>query len=757
MRKLALFSGAFALGIFLAQYLPGSAWQPLAAAGCFAAALFALALPGLWRKRGLLALCGLSLAFGWNWLYARQVQAPLETLVGTEREVTMTLCDYANATDYGAKVTVKLEGYSLGKVVYYGDEALLDLSPGQTVTDLVSFQSAARIRDDDITTFTSKGVFLLAYQRGEPAYGTGTMDSPRWWPARAGAALRHQITELWGQGDTGAFMTAILTGDKSGLSVRAASDLSEAGLYHILAVSGLHCGFLLTLAALLTGRHRRRLLAAVTLPGLVFYALLTGGSPSVVRACVMLGLLLAAPLFRREGDGPTSLCAALFGILLVNPFAAASISLQLSFGAMAGILAVSGRLYQLLLGGKKHGKVVCFIAASFSATMGALVFTVPLSAWYFGFLVLVSPLSNLLCLWAASGAFMIGLVSAVMGFVWPAGAAILALAPRALVWYILSMARLLAGLPYHALYLANPYLKYWLGYVYLLFAAAWALRSGPRRRYAVAALLAVSTLAATVKLGEASYHLSDLEALVLDVGQGQCVLLSSGGAYALADCGSSNSWYSPGGIAGDYLASMGCRKLDYLLLTHYDTDHVNGLEELLARVEVDTLLLPDTEDDSGTRSWVASTAADCGVAVRYVTVSETLPLGRTELTVYPPLGAGEEDNERGLSLLASCGDFDLLITGDMDAATEETLVETYGISQVEALVVGHHGSKYSTSRTLLDAAAPEVGVISVGSNSYGHPNTEALRRLTAAGVRICRTDLQGTVRLSWNRGDDNGL
>lgn len=756
MRKLALFSGAFALGIFLAQYLPGSAWQPLAAAGCFAAALLALALPGLWRRRGLLALCGLSLAFGWNWLYARQVQAPLEALAGTEQTVTMTLCDYASATDYGAKVTVKLEGYSLGKVVYYGDEALLDLSPGQTVTDLVSFQSAARIRDDDITTFTSKGVFLLAYQRGEPAYGTGTMDSPRWWPARAGAALRQQITELWGQGDTGAFMTAILTGDKTGLSEQATSDLSEAGLYHILAVSGLHCGFLLTLAALLTGRHRRRLLAAVTLPGLVFYALLTGGSPSVVRACVMLGLLLAAPLFRREGDGPTSLCAALFGILLVNPFAAASISLQLSFGAMAGILAVSGRLYQLLLGRKKRGKVVCLIAASFSATMGALVFTVPLSAWYFGFLVLVSPLSNLLCLWAASGAFMIGLVSAVMGFVWPAGAAILALAPRALVWYILSMARLLAGLPYHALYLANPYLKYWLGYVYLLFAAAWALRSGPRRRYAVATVLAVSTLAATVKLGEASYHLSDLEALVLDVGQGQCVLLSSGGAYALADCGSSNSWYSPGGIAGDYLASMGCRKLDYLLLTHYDTDHVNGLEELLARVEVDTLLLPDMEDDSGTRAWVEATASAHGTAVEYVTDLETLPLGQGSLTVYPPLG-DSGDNERGLSLMANCGDFGLLITGDMDSATEKTLAQTYDLTGTDALVVGHHGSKYSTSMDLLDAAAPEVGVISVGSNSYGHPSTEALRRLTAAGVRICRTDLQGTVRLSWNRGDDNGL
>lgn len=755
MRKLAAFSGAFALGIFLAQYLPGPAWQPFAAAGCLAAAFLTRTLPGPWRKRGLLALCALSLAFSWNWLYVRQVQRPLEALSGTEQAVTMTLCDYAAPTNYGAKVTVKLEGYALGKAVYYGDEALLDLRPGQTVSDLVSFQSAERIRDDDITTFTSKGVFLLAYQRGEPEYGTGTMASPRWWPARAGAALRRQIGELW-SGDTAAFLTAILTGDKSGLSQQASSDLSEAGLYHILAVSGLHCGFLLAIGEALAGRHRRRLLAALVLPGLVFYALLTGCSPSVVRACVMLSLLVAAPLFRREGDGVTSLCTALFGILLVNPFAAASISLQLSFAAMAGILAVTDRLYRLLLGGRKHGRVFRFAAASFSASLGALVFTVPLSAGYFGFLVLVSPISNLLCLCAASFTFMLGLGTAVLGFLLPGLASILALAPGALVWYILTVARCLAGLPYHALYLANPYLKYWLGYVYTLFGAAWAMRSGPRRRYASAALMAAAALAVTVKLGEAYYRRDDFTALVLDVGQGQSVALCSGGEFALVDCGSSNSWYSAGGTAGDYLSSMGCRELDYLLLTHYDTDHVNGLEELLSRVEVETLLLPDTEAGSDTRTRVETLAEDYAVPVTYVTDLTTLPLGQAEMTVYPPLGDGEESNELGLSLRTDCGDFGLLITGDMDAATEERLVETYGADGIDALVAGHHGSKNATSALLLEAAEPETAVISVGSNSYGHPSTEALRRLSAAGVRICRTDLQGTVRLSWNQGDDHG-
>ncbi|MBQ5928363.1 MAG: DNA internalization-related competence protein ComEC/Rec2, partial [Oscillibacter sp.] len=95
----------------------------------------------------------------------------------------MTLCEYPQETDWGAKAAVELPGFSRGKAVYYGDASLLSLAPGQTVTDRVSFQDASRIRDDDITAFTSKGIFLLLYSRGEAAYGTGSMDSPRWWPA----------------------------------------------------------------------------------------------------------------------------------------------------------------------------------------------------------------------------------------------------------------------------------------------------------------------------------------------------------------------------------------------------------------------------------------------------------------------------------------------------------------------------------------------------------------------------------------------
>ena len=350
MRILATFTGAFALGIFLAQYLLPVEWLLPCGAAAFVLAFGRLFLRNDTGRRVLLVGVGLALAFGYDWLYIRQVQRPMEELAGTQREMTMTLCDYAISAGYGAKVTVRLEDFP-GKAVYYGEEKLLELEPGQTVTDLVQLQSSARIRDDDVTSFTSKGVFLLAYRRGEASYGEGTSASPRWWPVRMGRAMQSRIAELF-MGDEAGFLTAILTGDKSRLSDEGAAALSEAGLYHILAVSGMHCGFLLALVTYLTGKHRRRLTALCALPLLAFYAALTGGSPSVLRSCVMLAFLLAAPVCRRDSDGPTALLAALFLILLANPFAAASISLQLSFTAMAGILFLTPRLYRLLMHGR---------------------------------------------------------------------------------------------------------------------------------------------------------------------------------------------------------------------------------------------------------------------------------------------------------------------------------------------------------------------------------------------------------------------
>jgi competence protein ComEC len=359
-------------------------------------------------------------------------------------------------------------------------------------------------------------------------------------------------------------------------------------------------------------------------------------------------------------------------------------------------------------------------------------------------------LSNLLCLWAASIVFMLGLAAVALSFLWmPLGIAA-AVLPRVLISFVLGAAHLLAKIPYHAVYFVNPYLKYWLAFAYLLFVAAYVLKPKRSRHYGVAAVLAALSLAVTVVLGAAKYQ-SALDTVVLDVGQGQSVVLASEDRVALVDCGSANSWYDAGSVAADTLLTMGYQKVDYLVLTHYDSDHTGGVESLLSRIGAETVFLPPSEVENPAYQEIVELAHRYGVQVQTVREETELPLGLAGLKLFPPVAESvDSNNESGLSVLSSAGDSEVLITGDADSATERKLLERYHLPDVEVLVAGHHGSKYSTSNDLLDALQPETVCISVGSNSYGHPADETMRRLAEHGCGIYRTDLQGMIHLTFD-------
>lgn len=138
------------------------------------------------------------------------------------------------------------------------------------------------------------------------------------------------------------------------------------------------------------------------------------------------------------------------------------------------------------------------------------------------------------------------------------------------------------------------------------------------------------------------------------------------------------------------------------------------------------------------------------MSAEFVKEVRKISLGGAELTVYPPVGEGG-GNEEGLAVLAAVGELDLLVTGDMDRMTERQLLAAYRLPDLEILIAGHHGSRYSTSEELLEALQPETACVSVGSNSYGHPSEEVLERLARQGCAVWRTDLHGTVHLSLNR------
>lgn len=757
MRVLATIGFSFSAGVFLAALLPWNGWQLYAAGGILLLALAWLfaARKQKYFRRGLLILLPLAVSLAYFAGYDHLVRQPIEDRCGAASDFAATVCDWPQATERGARVTVELEGYHRARAVLYGEAELLAARPGDTVTGTAQWQSAAHFDSDDVTHFNARGVYALLYGREDVRLSAGDGDALRWLPQRAGKAFREKVAAIWDDPRVSGFLTAELTGDKSAMDDGDYLAMQETGLAHLFAVSGLHCAFLVTLLTLLISR-RQRLLCAVTIPLLLFYMVMVGMSPSVVRACIMQIFLLIAPLFRRGSDPLTSLAAALLVILLCNPFAAASVSLQLSFSATLGMVLLSPRLYKLLAGWYK-GKcrplraALCFVAANLSATLSAVVFTAPLTAWYFRIFVLVAPLSSLLAVPAAGWSFMAAFVTVLLGFVWLPLASLLGWISWVLVRYILWIANGMMSWRYHAVYFTNPYLIYWLLFLYAAFIGCAATPDG-KRKYLLASALSVLTLTAAIWVNRQDYQYGVLTALTLDVGQGESVILTSGGETALVDCGSSNSYKDPGGLAADTLHSMGVRELSAVVVTHYHADHTNGLYEVLRRIPVQTIYLPDIEDEYGVRERLVSLAEEKGAQVTYVTKETADTLGDTVLTIYPPVQSGGDLNELGLTALASAGDFDLLITGDMSGSTEKKLVETYALPNIEVLVVSHHGSRYSSNIRFLKAVTPEAAVISVGDNNYGHPSEETLQRLLAVGADIWRTDQQGTIRITVNGG-----
>lgn len=751
MRKLALFAASFAAATVLCCYgVPLSAVLWL---GCFCAllALACLLLRGKRRTLGLLLTLGAAWGFLWFSLWTALFVTPALSLADTTASVTATVTDYPAPTKTGVSVALRLED---GTPVLLYLRGTCEAAPGDTLSVTADFLRADRMFGEENRYHSARGVFLTAYAEAEDAVLTPCdRTPPRYLPLVWANGLKEGIAAAFPQ-EHAALLHAVTLGDKSGLSDGTVSLFNRSGLSHLLVVSGLHMSILLWGLTRLFAR-RKRLSALLGLVFLVLFTLLVGSTPSAIRAAVMNALVLLAPTLRRETDPPTSLGAALLLLLLQNPYAAAGVSLQLSFASVAGILLVADPLYRRLTASCERlapapwvRRALALLWGSLSASLGAMLFTTPLIALWFGVISLLSPLSNLLCLWAAALLLAGGLLSGLLTLLAPALAAPFVFLTSLVCRYTLWVAEWVGSLSFAALSLEHLYYRLWLLAVY----AGLALLFLPRRRKrpplrpVLPLCSAVLLLCAAIVLTRLTYTAPPLTVTVLDVGQGASAAFHSEGCTALVDCGGSGA-DSAGDVAADYFQSLGLSTLDLLILTHLHDDHFNGVETLFARMEIGTVLLPGSPDETDRLARLEELAREEGAQLHFISERTTAALGGCSLTLYPPLGSGTS-NEEGLFVLCSAGHFDTLITGDADSAIEAMLVKYYDLPDTELLLVGHHGSAGSTSDAFLEAIRPEYAVISVGHNSYGHPRPEVLERLARAGAEIYRTDLHGSVTLS---------
>lgn len=746
MRKLVWFTIGFAAACAMGAYALSEnlllVFSAVALAGC--GALWLLCRRFDWKPIPVLVALGLCLGFSWYWGYDSYYLSPARELDGQTTEASIRVLDFSFDTQYGvaADGEAQWQGRTYRIRFYLNENSAL--CPG----DIVSGSFRFRITDDGIEEATyhrGNGVALLAYQQGDVTVTPGT--DPWWYypAAHIRLALIENIQALFPE-DTQAFARALLLGDDNDISYELNTAFKVTGIRHIIAVSGLHVSILFGVIYLLTGK-RRGLTALLGIPVLVLFAAVAGLTPSVIRACVMNGLMILAMLFNREYDAPSALSFAALSMMVVNPLVITSVSFQLSVGCMAGIFLFGGRTKYWLPDDKRKenrsgksaaSRIIRGISDSAAVSLGAVSITTPLSAAYFGTVSLISPLTNLLTLWAVTVAFYGIMAVCLVSLFWTGGAAALAWLVSWPIRYIQEVTMLLGRFPLAAVYTQSVWVVAWLAISYVLVGIFLLLK---KRSPLIFSSLIVSSLCIALLASWFVPMTNDCCVTVLDVGQGQSIILQGGGKTFVVDCGGSYSDDAADKTA-ETLLSMGIYRIDGLIITHYDEDHAGGAEMLLTRITAEALYLPAWEDDEQTAQRLS------GYSFGEVYLMEQdleLSWEDSTLTIITS-DIRNSGNESSLCVLFQSAGCDILITGDRGTLGEKLLMRQYDLPELDVLIVGHHGSKNSTSLELLEETKPRIAVISVEKdNRYGHPAQEILDRLEEAGCQIFRTDEDGTV------------
>lgn len=745
MRKLVYFTIGFAAACFIGAIFYGG-WLLLCAVIAFILAGLLTAFGQKWSKTKFIRMVFVGCTAGFLWFGLHDALFVMLPRVadGESLTVTMEATDYSYATGYGSAVeaNMKLNEQNYRVKAYLNSEAKAE--PGDLITGTFRFRLTTDGGADEPTHHRAEGIFLLAYPTGHTSIQHVEHTPIQHYPAVWRQKLLDQIHEIL-PGEMGGFAAALLLGDRSGITYEMNTAFKVSGISHVIAVSGLHVSILFGLVYTMLAR-RRVLSCLIGIPVLFLFAAVVGFTPSITRACIMQALMLIAMVIDREYDGPTALAFAVLVMLVVNPLTVLSISFQLSVGCMTGIFLFSEKIKEYLLSLtkgriKKEQKLLnrlCNgIASSVSVSLSATVMTTPLVAYHFGCISAFGVVTNLLTLWVISYIFYglilclaLSLVS--LGFAQICGSVI-----SVLIAYVLAVAEGVSQLPMSAMYTSNLYAVVWILCAYVLFAVFLFQR---RKQPVLLLLCVVFTFLLAQMFSWFEPMNDDFRVTMLDVGQGQSILLQSDGKTFLVDCGGDDD-ENAADVTAEMLLSQGIARLDGIIVTHFDKDHVGGIEYLLTRIETDRVFVPEAEDKSGLLKTLSTPENN----VESVSEDMRITFGNTEMTIFAP-NSQESDNESGICILFRRENCGILITGDRSESGEMMLLQSHVLPDVDILVAGHHGSASSTSEALIAATTPEIAFISVGEdNRYGHPTEIVLQRLMDAGCEIYRTDIHGTV------------
>lgn len=604
-----------------------------------------------------------------------------------------------------------------------------------------------------------------------------------------------------------ALCVGILIGDREKISDITEDNFKKSNLTHMLAVSGSHITYIIVALTTILSKTNRKFSLIITIFFLLFFTVLTGFTASVLRASIMGIITLLASILHRKSDTINNLGISSIIILIYNPYLLVDAGFLLSYAGTIGIILFSkkisngiriivNKINPNLLNIEQNNnskiffvksiieKIILYVISSLSLTLSANIVIIPIMAYMFSTISFTFWISNILAGPVMEVVTIFGFIVYFISIIFPILAQFLGIALNLLLTVLLKIAEISSKIPGASIYIKTPSIYMCVIYyliIYILFNMQ-AIKQIIRKKaifrlYAIKAKkqrknILVIAILFTILVNSIIYVTDkNIKIYFVDVGQGDCTLIqTSGRKNVLIDGGGSEFGSFDVGKSTllPYLLDRGITKIDYMMISHFDSDHIGGLFYIMENLRVDNIIISKQgESSENLKKFIEILQSNIRGSknktnIILVKKGDNIKIDNSSYfeILFPEEELINDNILNNNSIVAKfvSNNFKMLFTGDIEEIAENRLCELYKSTnklQADIIKVAHHGSKTSSTLNFLELVKPKIALIGVGeNNNFGHPNDAVLKRIKDLGAHIYRTDQMGEISIViGNRGN----
>ena len=542
---------------------------------------------------------------------------------------------------------------------------------------------------------------------------------------------------------TANLLLGILIGERDNIQEDIIESFRTANLSHILAVSGAHTSYIILGITYLISKSKtpKRIGYIITIIILLIFIIITGASYSVVRACIMAIVVIGAKICYRKENFFTSICISLIIILIQNPFAINDIGLKLSFMGTAGIVIFNKSITNFFIKLKIKQKIAEALSVTFSAQLMIMPITIlnfnTISLTFFISNILASPLLGIIIIFGFISIFISSILNPI--------SKILFLILHIFLELLILVSKVTEKIPGSSILVKTPNILFAIVYYILIlfFNYFFVIKQNPTRRFhkKIIKIITIKNIKNTVKVIVVVFLIMllltrivriinpTLKIYFIDVGQGDSTLIvTPKNKKILIDGGEGKT-----NVLFQYLLDRRINKIDYIIISHFDSDHCNGLIEIIEKMRVENIVMSKQSKESEEYKKILEIIKQKNIKVSSVKAEDKMIIEKNlYIKILNPAEKFEFQDLNNNAIVAKLvyKNFSMLFTGDIEKA-EESLAKKYKNELKSTILkVAHHGSKTSTSEEFLKYVEPQIALIGVGKNNkFGHPNQITIERL----------------------------